>query len=355
MGRVSKNDTGATQRRTMARDFDPYKLASPQVYLWRMIVFLIIAGFVTAILYRQIYVSFLANPALNSVILAVLFIGILLAFRQVIRIFPEVRWVNGFRNADRSVELDRPPVLLAPMSAILGDRIGRMSISTQTMRSVLDSILMRLDEDRDTSRYLTGLLIFLGLLGTFWGLLQTVGAVANAIGSLNVGSGADSTVIFEDLKAGLQAPLAGMGTAFSSSLFGLSGSLVLGFLDLQAGQAQNKFYTELEDWLATVTDLDPSMLDVREGVSNSESDLRAAIERLAQAVHEGSGPVQGGSTQRATAAMANLAEGIQGLVQHMRSEQQVVRGWVEQQADQQREMQKLLEVIARALKQPAGE
>lgn len=339
----------------MARDFDPYRLASPQVYLWRMVVFLVIAAFVALILYRQVYVSFLANPALNSVIIAVLFIGILLAFRQVIRIFREVRWVNNFRTSDRSMELDRPPVLLAPMAAILGDRIGRVSISTQTMRSVLDSILMRLDEDRDTSRYLTGLLIFLGLLGTFWGLLETVGAVADAISALNVGSG-DSAVIFEDLKAGLQGPLKGMGTAFSSSLFGLSGSLILGFLDLQAGQAQNKFYTELEDWLSTVTDLDPTMLDVREGASTGE-DLRVAIERLTQVVQEGGAPgsASGGSNQRATTAMANLAEGIQGLVQHMRSEQQVVRSWVEQQADQQREMQQLLEVIARALKQPAGE
>ena len=336
----------------MARDFDPYRLASPQVYLWRMIVFLIIAGFVALILYRQAYTAFLSNPALNGVILAVLFIGIMLAFRQVIRIFPEIRWVNSFRTSDRSAEMERMPVLLAPMAAILGDRIGRMSISTQTMRSVLDSILMRLDEDRDTSRYLTGLLIFLGLLGTFWGLLQTVGAVADAIGSLNVGTG-DSAVIFEDLKAGLQAPLSGMGTAFSSSLFGLSGSLILGFLDLQAGQAQNKFYTELEDWLATVTDLDPTMVDVNDRAASGD-DLRLAVERLTLALQEGGGNGGGGSSQRATAAMANLAEGIQGLVQHMRSEQQVVRGWVEQQADQQRDIQHLLEVIAKALKQPAG-
>ncbi|MBN9435259.1 MAG: flagellar motor protein MotA [Bosea sp.] len=333
----------------MARDFDPYRLASPQVYLWRMIIFLIIAGFVALILYRQVYASFLANPALNGVILAVLAIGILLAFRQVIRIFPEIRWVNSFRTSDRSSEMERMPVLLAPMAAILGDRIGRMAISTQTMRSVLDSILMRLDEDRDTSRYLTGLLIFLGLLGTFWGLLQTVGAVADAIGSLNVGTG-DSAVIFEDLKAGLQGPLTGMGTAFSSSLFGLAGSLILGFLDLQAGQAQNKFYTELEDWLATVTDLDPTMVDMTDRAASGD-DLRLAVERLTAALQEG-GAGAPGSSQRATAAMANLAEGIQGLVQHMRSEQQVVRGWVEQQADQQRDIQQLLEVIARALKQP---
>jgi hypothetical protein len=146
-----------------------------------------------------------------------------------------------------------------------------------------------------------------------------------------------------------------MGISFSSSLFGLAGSLILGFLDLQSSQAQNRFYTELEDWLSTVTDLDPSMMDVREG-TNSGEDLRVAIERLTQAVQEGSTPGQsGGSNQRATTAMANLAEGIQGLVQHMRSEQQVVRSWVEQQSDQQREIQQLLEVIARALKQPAGE
>jgi hypothetical protein len=183
--------------------------------------------------------------------------------------------------------------------------------------------------------------------------LQTVGAVADAIGSLNVGTG-DSAVIFEDLKAGLQAPLSGMGTAFSSSLFGLSGSLILGFLDLQAGQAQNKFYTELEDWLATVTDLDPTMVDVNDRAATGD-ELRIAVERLTQALQDGAGATAPASSQRATAAMANLAEGIQGLVQHMRSEQQVVRGWVEQQADQQRDIQQLLEVIAKALKQPAGE
>ncbi len=337
----------------MVRDYDPYKLATPTAYLVRMVIFLIIAGFVALILYRQIYQSFLANPALNSVILATLAIGIALAFRQVVRIYPEVRWVNGFRHAEGPVDPDRAPVLLAPMAAILGDRLGRVAVSTQTMRSILDSISARLDEDRDTSRYLTGLLVFLGLLGTFWGLLATVGAVAEAIRTLNVGSG-DTGVIFEDLKAGLQAPLSGMGTAFSSSLFGLAGSLILGFLDLQAGQAQNKFYTALEDWLSTVTDLDPAAIVGGAEGGTSGEELRIAIERLALAVQENSAGA-GGSTQRATTAMANLAEGIQGLVQHMRSEQQVVRGWVEAQAEQQRETQKLLETLARALKTSAGE
>ncbi len=210
---------------------------------------------------------------------------------------------------------------------------------------------MRLDEDRDMSRYLTSLLIFLGLLGTFWGLLQTVGAVADTIRNLDVSS-SNTGVIFEDLKAGLAAPLSGMGTAFSSSLFGLAGSLVLGFLDLQAGQAQSMFYNDLEDWLSTVTDLDPEALD-RGGATTAE-DLRLSIERLARTIQDGrtGDNAAAAGTTRATTAMANLAEGIQGLVQHMRSEQQVVRSWVETQSEQQREVQSLLETIARALQSP---
>ncbi len=343
-------------RRPRTREYDPYKLATPMIYLWRMIIFLIIAGFIALILYLQVQKAFLANPGLNGVIIAVLAIGIILAFRQVIRLFPEIRWVNTFRVAEPGIEVERAPVLLAPMATLLGDRIGRMVISTQTMRSILNSIQMRLDEDRDMSRYLTSLLIFLGLLGTFWGLLQTVGAVADTIRSLDVTSG-NTGVIFEDLKAGLAAPLGGMGTAFSSSLFGLSGSLVLGFLDLQAGQAQNMFYNDLEDWLSTVTDLDPDLIEGRG--NTSAEDLRIAIERLSRAIQDGGGGAgvrsDGAGTQRATTAMANLAEGIQGLVQHMRTEQQVVRTWVESQSEQQRDIQALLETIAKALQTPVGE
>ncbi len=335
-----------------AREYDPYKLATPQVYLWRMIIFLIITGFIALILYRPAYEAFLANPALNGVILATLLIGIVLSFRQVLRLFPEIRWVNTFRVAEPGVEVDRPPVLLAPMATLLGDRIGRMAISTQTMRSILDSILMRLDEDRDMSRYLVSLLIFLGLLGTFWGLLQTVSAVATTIQNLDIGSGSTG-VIFEDLKAGLAEPLGGMGTAFSSSLFGLAGSLILGFLDLQAGQAQNMFYNDLEDWLSTVTDLDPELIDNRGGTT--AEDLRIAIERLSRVIQDGGAQGDQGSTQRANAAMAELAGGIRDLVQHVRSEQQVVRTWVEAQSEQQRELQHLLETISRALQTPAGE
>src|SRR5258707_1448320 len=269
-----------------------------------MIVFLILAGFVALILYQQAYIAFLSNPGLNAVIIAVMLIGVLLSFRQVLRLFPEIRWVNTFRIAEPGIEVDRSPELLAPMATLLGDRIGRMAISTQTMRSILDSIQMRLDEDREMSRYLVNLLIFLGLLGTFWGLLQTVSKVAGMIGSLDVSSGSTG-VILENLKTSLQGPLAGMGTAFSASLFGLSGSLILGFLDLQAGQAQGTFYNDLEDWLSTVTDLDPDLIEGRGGAGTTAEDLRVAIERLSRAISEGgSGGAAGqpaiGSTPRAT-------------------------------------------------------
>jgi len=345
-------------RKSSAREYDPYKLASPQIYLWRMTMFLVIAAFIVVILNQPVITAFQANVGLNGVIVVVLIIGISLSFRQIFRLYPEIRWVNTFRVAEPGIEAARAPVLLAPMATLLGDRIGRMAISTQTMRSILDSIQMRLDEDRDMGRYLTSLLIFLGLLGTFWGLLQTVGAVSNTISSLNI-SGESNAVIFEDLKEGLAAPLNGMGIAFSSSLFGLAGSLVLGFLDLQASQAQNMFYNDLEDWLSTVTDLDPDIIDTR-GEATTAEDLRVAIERLSRAIQEGgtAAPQEpsaeaSASNQRATTAMANLAEGIQGLVQHMRGEQQVVRGWIETQAEQQKEMQGLLKAISRALETPS--
>src|SRR5436190_16844386 len=203
----------------MANDLDPLKLSSPRIFLFRMVVFLVLCALIVVVLSRQIWVAFLANPGLNALIIGVLFIGIALAFRQVIRLFPEVNWVNGFRLADPGLAVERPPVLLAPMAALLGSRIGRMAISSQMMRGILDSIATRLDEARDLSRYMTGLLVFLGLLGTFWGLIETVGSVGKVIDGLKVGGDAGS--LFDTLKEGLAAPLGGMGISFSSSLFGL--------------------------------------------------------------------------------------------------------------------------------------
>jgi len=321
----------------MTRDLDPFKLSSPRIFLVRMTVFLILGILIAVILYRQIWQAFLANPGLNALIICVLLIGIILSYRQVFRLFPEVAWVNGFRLADPGLQSARPPVLLAPMAAILGDRAGRMTISSQIMRGLLDSIATRLDEARDISRYMTGLLVFLGLLGTFWGLIETVGSVGKVIDGLKVGG--DAGAVFDALKEGLAAPLGGMGISFSSSLFGLAGSLVLGFLDLQSSQAQNRFYLDLEDWLSTtVRDLEVAAHPTGEGVRSQ--DFMAAIDRLKEALTDG------GSSKASTAAMASLAEAIHGLVNHMRTEQQMIRDWADAQAIQQREVQRLLAQIA---------
>ena len=321
----------------MARENDPFKLSSPRIFLVRMLVFLVLCALLGIILYKQIFAAFLSNPGLNGLIFGVLFVGILMAFRQVIRLFPEVAWVNGFRLADPGIAVERPPVLLAPIASILGDRLGRMGMSTQMMRGILDSIATRLDESRDLSRYMTGLLIFLGLLGTFWGLIETVSSVGKVVETLKPGG--DAGAVFESLREGLAAPLGGMGIAFSSSLFGLAGSLVLGFLDLQTSQAQNRFYTDLEDWLSTtVRDI---VAEPRQSDAPLSGDMRAAIDRLRETVSET------GGNKAATAAMANLAEAIQGLVHHMRTEQQMIRDWADSQAEQNQEIRRFLERLAR--------
>ena len=382
----------------MARDADFFvKVSSPRIFLFRMLVFLVLVGLIAVLLHRQIWSAFLANPSLNGIILGTLLVGIVMSIRQVMRLFPEVRWVNGFRLADPGLTVNRQPVLLAPMATLLGERAGRMTITQSTMRGILDSIGTRLDESREIARYLTGLLVFLGLLGTFWGLLETIGSIGRVIQSLEVG--ADASRIFEDLKAGLAAPLGGMGIAFSSSLFGLAGSLILGFLDLQAGQAQTRFYTDLEDWLSTtVRDLGVSdgagtavrmgdylpgalvdefasaidrfeqTLKTRSGGgvdATSMAGLTAVVHRLEQAlkpmtrmpefpveqitaaIEKLERVVEDSGGQRATNAMVKLAESLQSLVQHMRTEQQMLRDWVEAQADQQNDIRELLKRLAR--------
>ncbi|MDB5559052.1 MAG: flagellar motor protein MotA [Enterovirga sp.] len=286
-------------------------LSTPRIYLVRMAVFLILVGFVALILFEPLRRAFFGNPGLNALIGGVLLIGIVLAGRQVIRLFREVRWVNSISDPDGRT-LARAPVLLAPMASLIGDPSSRATLSIATTRSLLDSISARLDESRELVRYLAGLLVFLGLLGTFWGLIETVNSVGRIIGTLRTGS--DAAVLFDELKTSLSAPLAGMGISFSASLFGLAGSLILGFLDLQAGQAQSRFYTELEDWLATTTAANDAAL----------SDPAVAAQ-----------------------ALANLAEGIDGLVQNMRSEQKLLREWMEAQAARDRDLRAALERFAR--------
>jgi len=319
--------------------YDPHKLSSPRVFLLSMLIFLIIVGFLAAILYRQISAAFVTNPGLNGLIGFVLAIGIMLVLMQVVRLMPEVAWVNSFREGNAELDSGREPVLLAPMKALFGQSGRDMSLTTASMRSILDSLGTRLDESRELSRYLIGLLVFLGLLGTFWGLLQTIGSIGETIQSLDPQSG-NANDVLETLKSGLKTPLDGMGTAFSSSLFGLSGSLILGFLDLQAGRAQNRFYTELENWLSSVTDMNYDVAAATGAIGGSAENIGAQLESLTRKLQDGSG------NQRATAAMATLAEGIQGLVQHMRTDQQILRDQMSRQQDQQAQMNEMLKRIS---------
>lgn len=323
----------------MTATHDPHRLSSPQVFLWRMIIFLVIAGFVALILYKQITFAFWANPGLNGFILLVLALGIILAVRQVIRLFPETRWANAFRRREPDFDVGVRPRLLGPMAALIGDR-GAAGISPEVMRSILDSIGMRLDETRDITKYIGGTLVFLGLLGTFTGLSETVSAVGDTLKSLNAGA-ADPGAVFEDLKTGLAKPLSGMGVAFSSSLFGLAGSLIIGFLDLQASQAQNRFYNELEDWLSAETETDIAGPD-GSGRGIAEQ-LRGAVDRLTRVAQEG------GSSRNTSAALVDLSESLRSLVAHVRAERSQLRDWIETQAEESRKTRIALERIAESL------
>ncbi|MGH1478820.1 MAG: flagellar motor protein MotA [Geminicoccales bacterium] len=232
-------------------------MSNPQRFINRMIVFLVLAALAIAFAYEIVFRMFLYNPILNGLILAVLLLGIFYVFRRVWMIKPEIRWIESLRTSKPGYALQAVPFLLGPVANALGEqeRRGKIKLPANSVRYLLDSIASRLDEQRDITRYEIGLLIFLGLLGTFWGLLETINSVSSVISNLSVGGEGEIADVFNELKAGLAAPMEGMGTAFSSSLFGLAGSLVLGFLDLQATQAQNSFYNEMEEWLSSLTRL----------------------------------------------------------------------------------------------------
>jgi hypothetical protein len=325
----------------MADTGETTALEHPRVYLVHMMVFTLVVGILAAILFPNIRNAFYANVGLNGLIIGTLLLGVLYAYRMVWRLFPEINWVNGFRIGQTSEENLATPVLLAPMATLLGDRQGLTVLSTNTMRSLLDSLASRLDESRDLLRYLVGLLIFLGLLGTFWGLLQTVTSVGDAIKNLDVTAGQSSSM-FEELKSGLQKPLAGMGLSFSSSLFGLAGSLILGFLDLKASQAQNRFYHNLEDWLSTITDI-----QVGEGGQGGTSNylrfdlqgLQRGIDKLGQQLES---VKSSGGSGNSGESIEQLADAVASLVQQMREEQKMVRSWAQTQQVQQNEIQRLL-------------
>ncbi len=269
-------------------------MMNSNTYLTRMVIFLIAVGIGCALLTNTLITIFMVNPLLNGAILAVILVGIALNFREVMLLRPEMNWLDQFRaslsaenfSEQRTDTSEDNIRLLSPMARMLADRRGkgRISLSAPAMRTLLDGISSRLAESRELARYFTGLCIFLGLLGTFWGLLGTINAVRDVINSLSI-SGTDVSAMFEDLKGGLQAPLSGMGTAFSSSLFGLAGSLVLGFLDLQAGQAQNAFFNDLEEWLSGVTRLS-SGAGVSEGEQSIPAYTEALLEQTAESMQE---------------------------------------------------------------------
>ncbi len=305
-------------------------MTRPTVFLIRMIVFLVLVVGITALLGGELMVAFVANPVLNAVILAVLLGGIFWNIRQVVRLAPEVRWLETFQRNRPSLAALPTPKLLAPMVSMLAARDsrraegGRFTISAAAMRSMLDTIASRLDESRELSRYMIGLLIFLGLLGTFWGLLLTIASVADVIAGMSVGSG-DINALFEQLKTGLGKPLRGMGTAFSASMLGLAGSLVLGFLDLTAGQAQNRFYNELEEWLASLTRVSSGVLG-GEGEGSVPVYVQALLEQTAENMEGLQRTLSRGEDDRreGTQALIGLTERLGALSDTMRASQQLM-------------------------------
>ena len=314
-------------------------MTRPGTYLVRMLVFLAAVAVVAAFLFPALLVAFETNPLLNALITFVALLGIGWNIRQVVRLTPEVRWVETFQQSRARLAGLPSPVLLAPMASMLSSRSAkgsggqeRFTLSAPAMRSLLDSLASRLDESRELSRYMTGLLIFLGLLGTFWGLLLTVGAVANVINGMSVGSG-DINALFDQLKAGLAKPLQGMGTAFSASMLGLASALVLGFLDLTAGQAQNRFFNELEEWLAGLTRLSSGVLG-GEGEGSVPIYVQALLEQTAENMENLQRILTRGEDgrQQANQAIVSLTERIGVLSDSLRANQQLMLRIAETQA-----------------------
>jgi biopolymer transport protein ExbB/TolQ len=314
-------------------------MTRPTTYLIRMLIFLAAVCAVGVFLIPKLRIFFVSNPALNAFIFFVLLLGIIWNLRQVLRLEPEVAWVGDYQRSRQRLSGLVPPKLLAPMARMLAARAeaagreGRVTLSTQAMRSLLDGIGSRLDESRELSRYATALMIFLGLLGTFWGLLKTVSAVADVIQGMSVGGG-DINAVFDQLKTGLAGPLAGMSTAFSSSMFGLAGALVLGFLDLQAGQAQNRFYNELEDWLAGFTRLSSGVLGGDGEGGNVPLYVQALLEQTAENMEGLQSVLSRGEEGRlqSTQALTALAERLNTFTDTMRANQQLMLRIAESQS-----------------------
>ncbi|MFC1673363.1 flagellar motor protein MotA, partial [Pseudomonadota bacterium] len=306
------------------------QMSNPRRFLVRMMLFLAVVILAAGAVYLPLMKAFMANAALNGLILGVFVLGAAYNVRQVLQLSPELHWIEDFRTRTASytaptTSTRAAPRLLSPLAAMLGDR-HEIKLSAMALRSVLDGIASRLDEQRDISRYTIGLLVFLGLLGTFWGLLDTLGAIRGVITNIQVGGGGDIGAMFNDLKTGLEAPLAGMGTAFSSSLFGLAGSLVLGFLDLQTGQAQNRFYIELEDWLSAQAKLSAGTINV-EGEQTVPAYVEALLEQTAESLENLQRTMARGEETRihTSEALGKLSDKMSTITDFMQTEQVIMK------------------------------
>ena len=326
-------------------------MTRPTQYLIRMLVFLVAVAGIAAWLAPSLIRIFLNNPDLNSLILAILLVGVGWTLLQVLRLNREVAWVEAAQHS-RPNTSTAAPKLLAPMASMLAARETarpgadrRLTLSAMATRSLLDSIASRLDENRELARYMTGLLIFLGLLGTFWGLLRTVGGVSDVIHGMTIGSG-DIAALFEQLKSGLAKPLEGMGIAFSASMFGLSSALVLGFLDLTAGQAQNRFFNELEEWLAGQTRLSSGVL--AEGEGSVPVYVQALLEQTAENMEGLQSILSRGEDSRAQTnqTILSLTERLGAFADTMRANQQLMLRIAETQAALGPALQRLAEARA---------
>ncbi len=313
-----------------------------KIIVW-MTLFLGVVVIISALLFPDLESAFQANPIFNGMIIGVLLVGIAVNFQQVISLGPESRWIAQ-RRRKGPPEKATQPQLLAPLAKMLAEREGRLRLSAMATRSVLDGLRMRLDEHRDISRYLIGLLIFLGLLGTFWGLLDTVSSAGEVIAGLQVG-GAEVGEVFERLKENLQGPLAGMGTAFSSSLFGLGGALVLGFFDLQAGHAENRFFKELEDWLAELTHLHSGV--GTEGEPSVPAYIEALLEKTADTLDGLERIMSRGEDDRnmMREQMLQLTTRLTELTDQITAEQLIIKNVARQQHDLQPLLNRLAESI----------
>jgi len=317
-------------------------------FLNRMTLFVLAVAAVAAALAGPLSRAFMANPALNGVIAAVLLAGIAFSFRQVLMLRPEAEWVRAYRR-EGATPPAQTPRLLGPVAAMLGERDdGRpVRMTALSMRSLLDGVASRLEEGREISRYMTRLLIFLGLLGTFWGLLAVLAAIGDTIQSLSAES-EDIVVMFDRLKSGLEKPLDGMAIAFSSSLFGLAGSVVLGFLDLQTGQAQNRFFNDLEDWLsgeARVTASGPTLGggDEDTGGASANAYLSALLEQTADSLDGLRRSIEASESRRAEtdAALTRLSEALAGLSDQMQADRGAAKKLTDAQLATQSSLDKL--------------